>query len=158
MAAPTPTARGTPSGIPLEDGYQILCTISGSTTVSFWEKMITPPGLDGGDPIDQTTQHNQDWRTSAPRSLITLGDMTVKAAYDPNVYNLLMAIINDKRTITNRWKDGSTLAFFGWVRSATPDEQSEGKQPEMTIVIHASNFDPTNHVEASPVLTSVSGT
>lgn len=158
MAAPTPTTRGTPAGIKMKDGYQCLITISGNTTVSFWEKTVTPPGVDGGDAIDQTTMHNVDWRTFASRSLMTLTEAKTKAAYDPNLYTQLLTLINVEGTITVTFMDGSTLAFYGYLRNAQPAEVSEGTQPEIDITIQPTNFDPTNKVEAAPVLTSVAGT
>lgn len=159
MTAPAPTVRGTPAGIKLKDGYQTLITISGNTTVSFWEKTVTPPGMDGGDAIEQTTMHAVDWRTFASRSLITLTEAKSKAAYDPNVFNQLLLLINDDTTtITVRFLDGSTLAFFGYIRMVAPAELQEGTQPEMDVTIQPTNFDPVGKVEAGPVLTSVSGT
>ena len=157
-AAPTPTSRGTPAGIMLNDGYQALVTISSLTTVSFWEKTVKPPGIDGGDPIDITTMHNADWRTRVPRSLMTLTDSTGKAAYDPNVYNQLLTVVNVNATITVRWADGSTLAFYGFLRMLEFDDLAEGVQPELSYTITPTNYDPSAKVEASPVLTSVAGT
>ncbi len=158
MAAPTPTARGTPAGIHLEDGYQTLVTFSANTTISFWEKTVTPPGMDGGDAIEQSTMHNVRWRTFAARSLITLTEGKVKAAYDPNLYNQLLTNLNQPGTFTITFPDGSTLAFFGYLRMAQQAELVEGTQPEIDITIQPTNFDPVGKVEADPVLTSVAGT
>lgn len=158
MAAPTPTARGTPSGIKLKDGHRTLITFANNPTISLWEKTVQPPGVDGGDAIEQTTMHNSDWRTSAPRSLKTLMESSFKCAYDPNCYNQLITQINLETTITVTFRDGSTLAFYGWLRTFEPDELQEGTQPEATCTFTPSNFDPTNKVEAAPVLTSVAGT
>lgn len=158
MAAPTPTARGTPAGIKLKDGFRTLITFSRSTTASLWEKTVKPPGIDGGDPIDQTTMHNSAWRTTAPRQLKTLTECSGKAAYDPNVVNQLYDLINIEQTITVTFSDGSTLAFYGFLKMFETDELSEGQQPEASFTIVPTNFDHVNKVEAAPVLTSVSGT
>lgn len=158
MAAPTPTARGTPSGIKLKDGYQSLITFAASTTISLWEKTVTPPGLDGGEPVVQTTMHNTQWRTMAPRALITMTPHTFTAAYDPAVYSSILSLLNVETTVTVTFKDGSTLAFYGFLQKFEPAAMSEGTQPEATVTICPTNFDYVNKVEAAPVLTSVSGT
>lgn len=158
MAAPTATVRGTPAGIKLKDGYQALITIGASATISFWEKTVQPPGMDGGDAIEQTTMHNIDWRTFASRSLITMTEAKGKAAYDPAVYTQLQAYINVETTITVQWADGTTIAFYGYLRMFEFSELVEGTQPEADFTIQPTNYDPVNHVEAAPVVVSVSGT
>lgn len=155
---PTPTARGTPSGIKMDDGYRTLITFASHPTISFWEKTVQPPGLDGGDEIDTTTMHNIDWRTNAPRALIRMTEQTVMAAYDPNLYNTILALINRETTVTVTFPDGSTLAFYGFLKSFEPDELVEGEQPEATILVVPTNQNPTTGAEEAPVLTSVAGT
>lgn len=158
MAAPAATTRGTPVGIKLKDGYQALITIGSNTTASFWEKTVQPPGIDGGDAIDQTTMHNVDWRTFAARSLQTMTEGKGKAAYDPAVYTQLQSLVNQETTITVQWADGSTLAFYGYLRMFEFSELVEGTQPEADFTIQPTNVDPTTGVEEGPVLTSVAGT
>lgn len=158
MTAPVAVARGTPSGIKLKDGYQALITIGNNPTASFWEKTVQPPGMDGGDAIEQTTMHNIDWRTFASRSLITMTEAKGKAAYDPNVYVLLQSLINAETTITIQWADGSTIAFYGYLRMFEFSELVEGTQPEADFTIQPTNYDPVAHVEAGPTIVSVSGT
>lgn len=164
MAAPSATPRGTPTGIKLKDGYSTRITLALDTTISFWEKTIQPPGIDGGEKIEQTTMLNDDWRTFAARALTTLTDSTVKVAYDPNLYNSILSQVNVQKVgssaqvITITFPDGSTLAYYGYLQSFAPDELVEGTQPTATVMIVATNYDPVNNVEAAPVLTSVSGT
>lgn len=158
MAAPTPSARVAPVGIKLKDGFSALITLAADTDVSFWEKTVKPPGIDGGDSIEQTTMHSTTWRTFAARSLKTLTEMTCKAAYDPAVYTQLVSLINVPTTVTVRFSDGSTLAFYGYLKMFDADEMSEGTQPEATCTIVPTNFDHVDKVEAGPVLSSVAGT
>lgn len=158
MAAPSPTTRQTPAGIVLPDGYQSLVTFATDPDVSVWEKGITPPGIDGGEPIEQTTMHNADWRTFAPRSLKTLTPHTFMCAYDPDAFNQLYALVNVPTTVTVRFGDGSTLAFYGFLQKFEPAELVEGTQPEATVTVVPTNYDHVNKVEAAPVLTSVAGT
>lgn len=158
MAAPTPTARGTPAGIKLKDGYSSKLTFAANATLSIWEKMPKPAGMDGGDPIDQTTMHNVAWRTAAARSLKTLTPFTCKFAYDPNCYSQLNSLINVETTVTQSFGDGSTVCYFGFLQKVEFDELQEGKQPEGTATICPTNFDPVGKVEAGPVIVSVAGT
>lgn len=158
MSAPVATARGTPSGIKLKDGYSTKITFSSAPSISLWEKTVTPPGVDGGDAIDQTTMHNVTWRTSAPRSLKTLTEGQMTCAYDPGVITTIVAQINVEQTITVTFPDGSTEAFYGWLRTFEPQEVSEGNQPEANCAFTPSNFDPVAHVEAGPTVVSVAGT
>lgn len=164
MAAPAATPRGTPTGIKLKDGYSTKVTLSLNTTIELWEKTVKPPGIDGGDAIQQTTMHNTTWRTFASRGLLTLTEHTFKAAYDPSIYTSILSMINVQKVgtsaqvITVTFPDGSTLAFYGYVKMFEPDEHQEGTQPEATVTITPTNYDPVNNVEAAPVLTSVAGT
>lgn len=158
MAAPSSTARVAPDGIPLEDGFSTKIAFEHDPNISFWEKTVKPPGLDGGDAIDITTMHNTTWRTFAARDLKTLTEMSTTVAYDPDVYDEILAIINLEGSITVTFPDGSTLDFFGYLRTFEPNDVSEGSQPEATITIQPTNYDPTNDVEAAPVMTEVSGT
>jgi hypothetical protein len=158
MAAPTPTTRGTPTGIKLDDGYRALITLSNNTTISFWEKKVQPPGADGGGPVDTTTMHNNTYRTMSSRALITLTEISVTVAYDPGIYTAIMQQINREQTITVLFPDGSTVAFYGFLQKFEPSDLEEGNQPEAKITITPTNYDPTNRVEAGPTITSVSGT
>lgn len=158
MAAPTATSRTTPTANMLENGYQSLITFAADTDVEFWEKSVTPPAIDGGDPIDITTQHNEDVVTMHPNALYTVGDGQSVVAYSRNVYTSIIALINVLTTITYRFPDGGTIAVFGFLRSFTPNDMSRGAQPEATIVIVHSNLDPSDNSEAEMVISAAVGT
>jgi len=159
MAAPATTVRTSPpAGIVLDDGYQTLIAFAADTNVSFWEKTVQPPGLDGGDPIDKTTMHNITYRTMTSASLITLTPSSVLAAYDPNLYNNIIALVNVEGAITVNFPDGSTLDFYGFLQTVEFADLEENVQPECTVTIQPTNWDPTLNVEEAPVLTSVTGT
>lgn len=158
MAAPAPTVRQSPSGIKLKDGFPTKITFATKPAISLWEKTVTPPGIDGGDAIEQTTMHNTAWRTMAARQLKTLTESSFTAAYDPICFTDLLALINFETTITVTFPDGTTYAFFGYLRTFEPQEVSEGAQPEANCSITPTNFDPAGKVEAGPALASVAGT
>ncbi len=158
MAAPVATTRQTPAGIKLADGYQSLITFANDPDISIWEKSITPPAVDGGDTIEQTTMHNSVWRTMKPRALATLADSTFTGAYDPDIYDEILAILNQEDTVTVTFPDGSTLAFFGYLRLFTPNELTEGEQPDAVVTITPTNIDPATQNEEGPVMTETVGT
>ena len=158
MAAPSATARETPVGIALQDGFSTKITLGADASIEFWEKTVKPPGVDGGDPVETKTMHNSDWETFAPRSLKRLTEVGSRVAYDPDLYDELTSRVNSEDTITVTFSDASTLAFFGYLRSFEPADCEEGTQPEADIVIQPTNWDYTNHVEAGPTLVETSGT
>lgn len=158
MAAPTPTARTTPTDRKLPDGYQSKITIASDVDINLFEKTTRPPGLDGGEPIEQTTMFNSDYRTFAARQLITLTTTAYKCAYSPLAVSELLAVINVNTTITQSFFDGSTLAYYGYVQKVDFDELVEGTQPMCTVTIVPTNTDPSDLSEAGPVVTNVSGT
>lgn len=157
MAAPVATARGTPSGLKMKDGYRSLITFAANPTISLWEKSVKPPGMDAGDKIDTTTMFNVDLRTFEPRQLITMTPGGATCAYDPGALSSIMAQIGRKDTITITFPDGSTWAFFGFLKSFTPGDLVEGTMPEATVEIEPTNMD-TSDVERLPTVVSVTGT
>jgi hypothetical protein len=157
MAPPT-TVRQAPTGIKLKDGFKTTIAFAADPDVSLWERSVKPPGLNGGDAIDTTTMHNTKWRTRNPRKLKTMTNCTGKAAYDPDVYNQLINLINVETAITIRFTDGSTLDFYGALTELEFDELQEGNFPECNYVIVPTNQDPVTGAEVDPVLTSVAGT
>lgn len=158
MAAPTPTTRQTPVGIKLKDGYRSLWTFSLDPDFSVWEVTITPGGHDLGDPVDQTTMWNDNYMTFAPQELLETGETTIEGAYDPAFFTQMEAMVGIEQTGTLTWKDGSTLASFGWLNAVAFAQIVRGTQPRVTLTWFNSNFDPVADVEAGPALASVAGT
>lgn len=136
----------------LKDGYQTLYSFSTASTVFFRERSVTPPGIDGGDEVDTTTMRNLKWRTRQPRKLISLTESSVTVSYDPEIYDDILAMVNENQLVTITFPDGSTLAFWGFLKNFTPGENSEGEFPSATITIVPTNQD-DNATEVDPVFT-----
>jgi len=151
------TARATPVGTFLDDGYQCLIAFAADSDVSFWEKTVTPPGIDGEEKIDTTTMFNTTWRTFAARQLKTLTDGSLTAAYDPKVIAQINALVNVTTEITLHYPDSSNIKFYGYLKSFTPGELSEGEQPEADCEFAVTNRNPLTGLEAGPVY-SATGT
>ena len=158
MAAPTPSVPGTPTGHKLGDGYQTRVAFAGNLTISFWEKAVTAPGVDGGAEIDTTTMHNVHWRTMAPRTLVTMTAFSMTVGWDPALYTAILAMLNVPTTVTVVFPDGSSICFFGYLKSFKPGSMEEGKFPEATIEVSPTNTDPTTCAEEAPVFTAGIGT
>lgn len=165
MAAPADTTRldpGASSGNNrhLDNGHSTKIAFARDPDVSFWEKTVPMPGLEGGDPIETTTMHNSTWRTFASRSLITLTPITITAAYDPAVFEQIRNnLLNQNGAITVTLPDGSTLSFWGYLQTFEPEALEEGTFPMANITIVPTNYDDaTDNDEADPVYTDVIGT
>jgi hypothetical protein len=92
----------------------------------------------------------------ASRALKTLTDASVTAAYDPNVYSQIVALVNVEGWITCLFPNGDTLDFCGYLKSFTPGENAEGNMPEADITIICTNKDALTGVETAPVFTAAS--
>lgn len=136
----------------IDDGFSTIISFAENTSVKFWEKEVTPPGMSGGGPNDTTTMRNTAWRTMAPKKLKTLTPVTLSAAYDPAVYDEVLAMVNVNQLITITFADGSTLAFWGWLDAFTPGAIVEGEQPVAEVSIQPSNQN-GSLVETAPVFT-----
>lgn len=158
MAAPSATARQTPTGLILEDGFKTLITFARSPAVKLWELTVKPIGWDGGEKIKLSNMHNTSLHTFAPRKLKMLTDGSFTCHYDPAVLDtILNDILNQKDTITERYADGSTYAYFGVMNKFERNDHQEGEAPTATVNFFATNRD-SSGVEQVPILTSVIGT
>jgi hypothetical protein len=158
MTAPVPASTPVPAGTQIPDGFSTLVTIGADTDISLWQREVTPPPLDGGEKIDQTTMHNEAVMTALFQSLYEVGDMTLVCGYDPRVIAQILAIKNVNTTITVTFPDSCQFAFFGAVRSFTPQNNVKGTKPLANVVISASNIDPVSGDEEEPVFKSAAGT
>lgn len=158
MAAPAVVVRVEPSGIPLHDGMKCVKACAADLNILLYEIETGIPGVDGGDPIDTSTQWNDDYRTMRSRQLKTLTEHTVKFAYDPAALGEIDAIINNETSWTDLFPDGSTYSYYGFARMVEYDPLVEGTMPTGTLTICPTNWDPVNRVEAGPVLVNVAGT
>ncbi|MBU1067254.1 hypothetical protein KKE60_05675 [Patescibacteria group bacterium] len=124
----------------LDDGYQTLISFAADPTVLFYEKTVTPPGVEGGGAIETTQMDNTAWRTFSPKSLLTLTNAGITVAYDPACYDEIIALVNVNTVITITFPDASTLAFNGYLDKFTPNVCAEGEQPTAEIDVVCTNI------------------
>jgi len=127
----------------MDDGHSttIEFSVGASDTIKLYEKEMTPPGVSGGGENDTTTMINDAWRTKSPKQLKTLAPASFVAAYDPAVYDEIVAMVNVNQSIVITFPDASTLTFWGWMDEFTPNAITEGEQPTANITIIPSNQD-----------------
>lgn len=148
----TTTARSTPVGTSLDDGFSTKIALASDPDISFWEKSVKPLGLQGGDPIDITTMFNVQWRTFALRQLLQGTPVSGSAAYDPAVLDQILAIISVNGWFTIHHPNGDTWDVVGGLQTFEPQENQEGSHPVANFV-----FFPTMTlagVETAPVHTN----
>jgi hypothetical protein len=136
----------------IDDGFATLISFSADSAVQMWEKEVTPPGVSGGGENDTSTMRNTTWRTKSPKGLISLSESSFTAAYDPAVYDEIVAMANVNQLITITFPNGDTLVFWGWIDEFTPGALVEGEQPTADVTIIPSNQNASG-VETAPVLT-----
>lgn len=158
MAAPTPTARQTPTGWKMPDGFKTLITFRPKPAVNIWEIEVKPAGLDAGEKIDTTTMHNTRWRTSQPRQLVTMTDATVECAYDPDSYSDILSLLGLNTVITERYPDNGTTCYWGFLKAFEKGPVREGEMPRATATICPTNWDDDNATEEAPVHATTAGT
>ena len=137
----------------IDDGHPTIISFADNPSIKLYQKEVTPPGIDGGGENDTTTMLNTVYRTKSPKSLISLTEASFTAAYDPAVYDEIIAMINDNQLITVTFPDTSTLDFWGWLNEATPNQNVEGEQPTIEVTVIASNQN-DSLVETAPVYTA----
>lgn len=146
------------SGIvePLHDGFPTTITITGAG-VTFWEKTVQPPGIDGGEPIEITNMRNASLRTRAPRHLYDVTPQRLTVGYDPTVYDTIIANVNVNKEIVTNHPDGATTTWWGFLKSFVPGQNQEGQQPTADIELVPTNVNGSG-TETAPVTVAGTGT
>lgn len=124
----------------MTDGFSTTIAFPSHASVKFDEIEVQPPGVSGGGAIDTTTMTNTAWRTKMPKRLKTLTEASLVVAYDPAVYDEIIAMVTDNQLITLTFPDNSTIAFWGWLDEFTPGNNVEGERPTADCTIICSNM------------------
>lgn len=140
----------------LKDGHGIFLAfaVDSSFFLSVDPTSITPPGVDGGDKIDQTSHSNSAFRTAYPRKLKEITDSSFTAMFDPDYYsNIINNVINKNTLITFTFPDSSTVAVYGYLKSFAPNEFVEGEPATGEFEIVITNVHSDTGVETGPAYT-----
>lgn len=157
MAAPPVVIRIAPDGIRLDNGWQTLFIFQNAPGLDIWEKTVQRPAAEGGDPIETDTMLNALYLTKSPQCLVGFDEGVVVAAYDPAAMSDIDDQINVSQSLTHGYPDGSAYAYWGYLRRAEYSPMEKGVQPEVTLTIVETDWDPINCVEAGPVYVDGTG-
>jgi hypothetical protein len=159
MAAPSPTARGTPFGHRLKDGYRCFYTFAAYPKLSIWETEGTPIGMTMGEKINTTTMHNESVMTYAAGQLVDFTDGQFTGAYDPKLKTqLLQSVLGVEGVWTCTYSNGDQESFYGFLQQASFASMQRNAMPLGTFTIVCTNVDPVNDTEEVPVITLFGGT
>lgn len=158
MTAPAPVARQAPTGLFLEEGYQILITIGDDPDLSMWEIEVQPSGQDGGDPIVIWNQFAEKWIMKAAPAHKESTPITGTCAYSTTIHQQLDGVIGKECVITTHLPDGASLAQYGYLKSLVPQRHSRGAFSIADYEIVITNKDPDTQDEEDPVYTAGTGT
>lgn len=153
MTAPAPTARTTPTGTKLENGFVAKVTFANDADIDIWEVEVKPGKEDIGDKIDQTTMYNTSRKTAAPPALYDTEDGQILVAYDPANESQIKAIIGQHTTITIHYSNGDSIADFGWLRSFDKQNMVINERPTALVAFSYAGQDSAG-IEEDPVFTS----
>lgn len=140
------------SNVRLDDGFSTIMSFANNPSVNFFEKTVTPPGMEGGGANDTTTMRNTTLRTRAPKKLKTMSEMSAEVSYAAGVFDVtqVWAMINVNQLITLTFPDGAQIDFWGWLDEFKPGPHKDGEQPTATIKVICSNQN-TSGVEVNIV-------
>ena len=158
MAAPTPTARVTPTGRQLGVGSPVYVTFASDPNIDLWEKQLSPPGAKMDERKDNTTSYNTKFRKFSPGRLATMDDLTVVCGYDPDEIQDIIDLLGVRDTITIELPSGTLIAFYGWLDQYQFSELTEDGEPTVTLTIAVGNQDWDTCEEEPPVIVPGTGT
>lgn len=147
----------------LTQGHGTRIYFTSTPILWFEEKSMTPPAIDGGDPINTTVDvaGTKRVRLVAPRAKVKMGTaVNLIVAYDPRVFNYyseLNRAIGLNQYILCQFPDSSQLKFLGWIQSFNANAMQEGEQPQANVIITVSNFNLDNNQPEWPKFTSSLG-
>jgi hypothetical protein len=146
-----------PEGTRLDEGQGTTITFGNAANLGIWEVETQPAGVDGGDPVATSTHRNVTWDTFNPRVLKTLSAANCTGAYAAGKLANIYQQVNRNQIITVTFRNGATIAFWGYLRSFQPEPLVEGQQPRASFSIQPTNQNMSN-VETGPTFTIESTT
>ena len=158
MAAPPVTARITPTGYKLSEGFKATIAFSKNPGINIWEVETGPAGMEVVE-INTTTQHNIRYVSKYPSYLVASDDIVGTAAYDPDVMDALVGMLGDPGgSFTIHMPEGTTHSYWGFLKSFKFQPLRVAQFPLANYAICVTNYDPVNKVEAGVSTVQAAGT
>ena len=114
-------------------GFGCRITFGTTTGLSFEEIDTAEPGLDGGDPIEIKHNAKTTYVEKFPKALSELTNGSASVTYDPSTVATVLSAINVEQTITHTFKDGDSIAYYGYLKSWVPTGKNDDGQPTADI-------------------------
>jgi hypothetical protein len=124
-----------PVGNKIGDGFPIILTFANNPTLALWWKTVKPPGMQGGEAVDDTSMYNVAYNTFNPRKLKKLTPVTSTAQWDEDQYNAYFDQINKNQLISVTFPSGRVIQFWGYLQNFDPNEMSEGNDTTAAVTI-----------------------
>lgn len=166
MANPSATARQSPISagyIWIPDGMRTKFTFSLIPNAPVFEFEVKPSGWDGGEAIEQDNVWLVAYRVFRAQQIMEATESQVRCMYDPYMRHVLKGQINVEKSGSNAQVcteadyDGTTRAYYGFLRMIEFDNLVKGQKGQATLTIRPTNWDPINNVEVGPVMVNVTG-
>lgn len=147
----------------LVDGYKTTINLTADLVVL--EIEVTPPAIDGGEPIPQDHMQSGFLSIFFPRKRRRLAPFTLMVAWNSFAYNQItqsvtpnavagmIASVNKNQSMTITFSDGATLSFWGFVSKFEPGTMKDGERPTATLTIVPSLLDCYNIIR-TPIYTA----
>jgi len=115
-----------------KDGFGIRISLL-TSGITFQEKGVTPPGIDGQDPVVISHNAKTNFVEKLARSLKELTPASGTVVYDPAQTAEITTAINLHQVILVGFKEGDAVGFYGFLRNFEPEEGQDGEQPTASI-------------------------
>jgi len=102
-------------------------------------KNITPPGVEGGDPINTTTTDNTSFESQAPRTLKMKTAINAEVTYDKNDKDAWEAAVDQSDDVLVHYPDDSSDLDAGWLGSFLANQTTFNEQPTAQVIVHYYN-------------------
>ena len=134
----------------LKEGHRTKYSFAAAPSVALYQISVTPPGLDSGDWIENTTMDNTRYRTKVPPALAEITNGAMKVSYSPAALSDIIGLLGQNTLITVTFFTAEGWRIWGGLKSFKPDENQSGQQPTATCEIVFSCLNASD-VEVAPV-------
>lgn len=123
----------------------------GATTLKY--VTLGFPGVDNGDPIDNTTLDNTTWMTKQAQKLKEATSVSFSALLDPTDWDNFVSECGNEQLLSENFSGVGTLQFWGYLRNVEAEEGEKGSPWTITGEIIPTLMNASS-VETAPVWTS----
>jgi len=109
-------------------GVTLTFTLDSLATFEFYYIDLTPPSVDGGDPISTTLLATTDFHTKMAPELKDIGNIQFTAEYQPDV--ILTAPYGQPGNIAIYFPGQGTMTFRGYLKNFNPDSLKPGERSQ----------------------------